>query len=120
MVLAGLLLLLPEEALESVGAEAGWERQTIRFLAIFLAFHGLVTLSARRVPGLGGGDAVINRFAAAVVIMAGLYLLSGNGLFLVLAFSVTIGMTLNRLMKRLDHAFERIQDQLEWRIPIGL
>ena len=115
LVIAALLLLVPPDL---IGAAESWEHGTVRLMGIFLAFHGFATLSSIRISRAAVPDATIMRLYTASGLGAVAYLFTGHGFFLVMAFSLLVGMTLNRTMKRLDLVFERAQERVGWRVPL--
>lgn len=108
-------LVVPPDVL---GATESWERGTVRLIGLFLSGHALVAFSTWRTTGRTAGDSTIGALAGVVTLSALVYLVTGNGLFLVLAFSLVVGMSLNLSMKRLDLVFERAQERIGWRVPL--
>lgn len=115
LLTAALLLLVPTGLMEATGAEHEWERELIRFSAVFLALNGLLSLSARSLEGRGFNDALITRASAVALIAAAGYASLGKAFYLLVAFSLLVGITLNRSMKRMELAFERAQHRLGWK-----
>ncbi len=117
LVLAVVLVMIPNGMLEAVGAAEDWERELIRLFGVLLALHGLVTLSAHNVPGIGHSDPVIGRVSTVALVIAGLYLVRGNSFYLLISFALMAGISLNRAMKRLELAFERAEVRLKPKPP---
>ena len=113
LILGLVLLMSPGDLLDALGSTTDWERDLLRFGGAFLALHGAVTLSASHVRGIGYGDPVLSKLSTVAIILGAAYLIRGDSLFLVIAFSLIVGISLNRSMKRLELAYERAQIRVD-------
>ena len=109
LLLGVVVVMSPSSLLESLGTSTDWELELARLTGAFLLIHGLITLSASHVPGVGYGDVALNRSLNVALVAAGIYLIRGDGLFLLVTFCLVVGVSLNRAMKRLELAYERAQ-----------
>ncbi|NNL69690.1 MAG: hypothetical protein HKO70_06990 [Acidimicrobiia bacterium] len=108
---AGMALaVLPSAVLELV-AQQQWEVDLLRFSGVFIAGLGLLrprtlrnaSVAARRLP----------RWLLALWLTGGGYLLWGRPLFLVLAFALVVGATLESAVEQAHIASEGLRRRLD-------
>ncbi len=96
LAVAAALLVAPEALLDLAGADQPYETELLRYVgALLVAQAGLLAHVTGKRPVIHRG---IVGWAIGAQSLAGLYVVTGDGLFLVLLFTVLVGVSLKLVM----------------------
>lgn len=113
LTLATALIMIPSATLDALGATRNWELELIRMAGLFLGLYGWATFGLHSDTTEKYSDPALSRATTVGVLAAVLYLVRGDAFVLLVTFCLVVGISLNRLMKRADLAFERANDRME-------
>ena len=113
LVLAAALLVTPAGLLEGLGVSEQWELELLRISGLFLVLYSWSTLPFQTIAGFRLADPVVSRFSTVALLTGVGYFVRGDGFLLLVAFSLIVGISLNRFMKRMDLAAQRALNRIE-------
>lgn len=114
LTLAIALIMVPSATLDALGATRNWEIELIRLSGLFLGLYAWASFGLHSEPGERYFDPVLSRASTIGIIGAVIYFLRGDAFVLLVTFCLVVGISLNRFMKRMDVAFERAHDRIQW------
>lgn len=106
-VAALALIIAPASLLDVAGADQIYERDLLRYCGALLLLLAGLDLHARRRGYRLDPDGGPTRAGAVVLALAVMYVVSQEGVFLVLAFAGLAGLDLNLAMRAVDYGTGR-------------
>ena len=120
LILALVLMTTPGGLLSGVGVSEPWELELLRISGVFLLLYSWATLPFQSLARARPADPILSRVSTLAVLTGVGYFVRGDGFLLLVTFSLVVGISLNRFMKRMDLAHERAQNRFDPRRRYGM
>jgi hypothetical protein len=111
-VSAAVLAFTPSHVL-AVVSDAPWETELLRLGGSLLFVHALLIVHITRKGIVDDRRRRLLLAGDLVVVLAALYVFTGNPFFLVVGFSVLLALTLRTMMPALDHWSREVRARYE-------
>lgn len=113
LILAVALITTPGGLLSGLGISEPWEVELLRMSGVFLLLYSWATLPFQSLAGDRPADPILSRVSTVAVLTGAGYFVRGDGFLLLVTFSLVVGISLNRFMKRMDLAHERARNRID-------
>jgi hypothetical protein len=113
LLLALVLFTVPSGLLAGLGVTEQWELELLRISAVFIVLYAWATLPFQGLAAPHFSDPLVRSFSTVALFTGVGYFVRGDGFLLLVTFSLIVGISLNRFMKRMDLAYERAQSRIE-------